>query len=73
MLEDTNIKLSSVVTDITGKSARLILDAMRAFEQDPQKLAGMAQGLLRKKKAELAQAVQGTDAQRIIAFCSISI
>jgi len=60
VLEDTNIKLSSVVTDITGKSARLILDAMLAGEQDPQKLAGMALGKLRKKKTELAQAVQGT-------------
>lgn len=60
VLEDTNIKLSSVVTDITGKSARLILDAILAGEKDSQKLAGMALGKLRKKKAELAQAVQGT-------------
>jgi hypothetical protein len=36
-LEDTNIKLASVATDITGKSARAILEAMLEGEQDPQK------------------------------------
>jgi transposase len=60
VLEDTNIKLSSVVTDITGKTARLILDAMLAGEQNPQRLAGLARGKLRKKQEELAKAVKGT-------------
>lgn len=48
------------MTDITGKTARLILDAMRAFEQDPQRLAAMARGKLRNKQEQLAQAVRGT-------------
>jgi transposase len=60
LLEDTNIKLASVVTDITGKTARQILCAMLAGEQDPQRLAGMARGKLRSKHEQLAQAVQGT-------------
>jgi transposase len=60
VLEDTNIKLSSVVTDITGKTARLILDAMLAGEENPQRLAGLARGKLRKKQEELAKAVKGT-------------
>ncbi len=60
LLEDTNIKLASVVTDITGKTARQILRAMLEGEQDPQRLAGMARGKLRSKHEQLAQAVQGT-------------
>src|SRR5215472_18642628 len=38
-LEDTNIKLASVVTDSTGKSSRAILEAMLAGEQNPEILA----------------------------------
>lgn len=60
VLEDTNIKLSSVVTDITGKTARLILNAMLDGEQDPQRLAAMACGKLRNKQEQLAEAVRGT-------------
>jgi transposase len=58
-LEDTNIKLASVATDITGKSARAILDALLAGEQDPQKLADLAQGRMKAKKEQLAQSLQG--------------
>jgi transposase len=60
VLEDANIKLSSVVTDITGKSAQQILHALLEGERDAQKLAEMARGRLRSKQKELAQAVQGT-------------
>lgn len=60
VLEDANIKLSSVVTDITGKSAQDILHALLSGENDPQRLAGMARGRLKSKQKELAQAVQGT-------------
>lgn len=59
VLEDANIKLSSVVTDITGKSGQQILQALLAGERDAQQLAEMARGKLRSKKKELAQAVQG--------------
>src|SRR5215470_5612423 len=38
-LEDTNIKLASVATDSTGKSARAILEALLRGEQNPQQLA----------------------------------
>ena len=59
-LEDTNIKLASVATDITGKSGRAILEAMLAGEQNPQKLAELAQGRMKEKREQLAQALQGT-------------
>lgn len=60
ILEDTNIKLAAVVTDITGVSARAILNALLAGQTDPQQLAALARGRLRKKKEQLAEAVQGT-------------
>lgn len=59
-LEDTNIKLASVATDITGKSSRAILEALLAGEQNPQKLAELARGRMKEKREQLAQALQGT-------------
>jgi transposase len=60
VLEDTNIKLTSVVTDITGKSGRALLSALLQGEQDPQVLADLARGRMREKREQLVQAVQGT-------------
>jgi transposase len=60
VLEDTNIKLASVATDITGKSGRAILHALLQGEQDPQVLAELARGRMREKREQLVQAVQGT-------------
>jgi transposase len=60
VLEDTNLKLTSVITDITGKSGRAILNALLQGEQDPEVLAELARGRLREKREQLAQAVQGT-------------
>jgi transposase len=59
LLEDTNLKLTAVLTDITGLSARAILSALLAGETDPQTLASLARGKLRKKREQLAQALQG--------------
>ncbi len=60
ILEDTNIKLAAVVTDISGASARAMLNALLAGQTDPQQLASLARGRLRKKQAQLKEAVQGT-------------
>ena len=54
-----NIKLSSVVTDILGKSARQMLEALIAGEYDPLSLAKLARGRMRPKIALLQQALQG--------------
>lgn len=45
MLEGANIKLGSVVTDITGQSGRSILTKLLAGEEDPQLLASLARAL----------------------------
>lgn len=60
VLEWANIKLASVVTDITGVSARAMLEALVAGQSDVTALANMAKGRLRSKQAELEQALRGT-------------
>ena len=60
VLEWANIKLSSVVTDITGVSARAMLEGLVAGQSDVTELAQLAKGRLRSKIAELELALQGT-------------
>jgi len=59
VLEDANIKLASVVTDIRGVSARAMLEALIAGEQDVSVLAALARGWMRSKRQELAEVLQG--------------
>jgi transposase len=59
VLEDANVKLASVVTDIRGTSARAILAALIAGETNPTVLADLALGRMRSKREVLAQAVVG--------------
>ncbi len=50
LLEDALIKLSTVATDIFGKSGRSMLDALVAGERDPEILADLALGKIRPKQ-----------------------
>ncbi len=59
ILEDANLKLAAVVSDIKGVSALERLRALVAGTTDPKALAGFARGQLRKKKAELEAALTG--------------
>ena len=58
-LEDPNIKLGVVVSDVVGVSGRAMLEAMIRGETDPDKLAQLAKGTLRKKIPLLKPALQG--------------
>ncbi len=58
-LEDTGIKLDCVATDILGKSGRAMLDALVGGTTDPQVLAELARGKLRKKIPALQEALEG--------------
>jgi transposase len=58
-LEDANIKLSSVITDILGASGRAMLEALIAGETDPAKLADLAHRRLRASKQQLCEALRG--------------
>jgi transposase len=59
VLEDANIKLSSVASDILGVSGRAMIQALIAGEQDPQRLADLAQRRLRDKLPQLVEALEG--------------
>src|SRR5947209_3421638 len=59
VFEDANIKLGSVASDVGGVSGRLMLQAMVEGEKDAEKLANMAQGRLRSKRAQLREALHG--------------
>lgn len=59
VLQDANIKLSSVATDVMGASGRDMLDALVAGQNDPKALAELARGKLRGKIPELRRALQG--------------
>jgi transposase len=60
VLEDANIKLSSVASDVLGASGRDMIQALIAGEQDPQQLANLARRRLRDKLPELVAAFEGT-------------
>lgn len=59
VLEDANIKLGSVATDILGVSGRDILQGLIDGEQDAENLAQRARGKLRGKIPELRRALRG--------------
>jgi transposase len=59
VLEDANIKLAAVLTDITGASGRAMLAALRDGETDATVLAQLARGKLQKRWEELVPALEG--------------
>jgi transposase len=59
LLEDAGVKLSCVATDVLGMSGRAMLEALISGTRDPEVLAQLAQGKLRKKIPELKQALAG--------------
>jgi transposase len=59
-LEDTNLKLGDVVSDIMGKASRMILHAIVNGETDPGRLAAFAVGRVHASPAQLEAALRGT-------------
>ena len=68
VLEDANLKLGSVATDIMGVSGREMLAAIIAGKDDPAALAQLAKARLRTKIAELERALTGRihDSHRLL-------
>ncbi len=58
-LEDANLKVSSVVSDITGMSGRAILRAIIAGETNPEKLLERTTGRLQASQAVLVESLRG--------------
>jgi transposase len=67
-LEDANIKLSSVATDINGVSARNMVYHLIQDDMSPQEMADLAKGRLRNKMEDLEKSLEGyiTDHHRLI-------
>jgi transposase len=59
LLELAGIKLDSVVSDVMGKAARRMLDALIAGERDSEVMADMALTRMRPKIGELRLALEG--------------
>ena len=67
-LEDANLKLTQVMSDIVGVSGRAILNALIAGETDPDRLADLTRGRLKATRADLLDALHGrvTDHHRFM-------
>ena len=73
VLEDTNIKLSSVASDPFGRSGRAMMDALVAGYSDPKALAQMAKGILRRKIPQLEAALEGSFTEHHAALIRLSL
>ncbi len=58
-LEDANIKIVGVISDILGASGRAFLEAIIAGEQEPGKLADLARGRLKAGREKIVEALRG--------------
>lgn len=74
-LEDANIKLSSVVSDINGVSAQEMIGHLIADDMNPEQMAELAKGRLRTKLPELEKALAGylSDHQRLLLKVSLQM
>jgi transposase len=59
VLEDANIKLASVASDVLGVSGRAMLNALSRGEKDAAMMAKLARGQLQKKTPQLIEALEG--------------
>ena len=59
VLEDANLKLASVASDVMGVTGRAILNELVQGHTDPATLAALAKGRLRQKRALLEKALVG--------------
>jgi transposase len=59
LLEDAQIKLSTVISDIYGVSGRAMLEALIAGERSPKALAGLAHGTIKASSSALTEALRG--------------
>lgn len=58
-LEDANIKIASVASDVMGKSGRAILDALAAGETNPDTLADLTLGRLKSSRETIVESLRG--------------
>jgi transposase len=59
VLEDANLKLTSVISDVMGMSGRAMIEAIIRGEQDVERLADLSQGRLKASRPAVIAALQG--------------
>jgi transposase len=59
LLEDAQIKILSVLSELHGVTARAMMDALITGQRDPRALAQLAKGRARNKTAQLEEALRG--------------
>jgi transposase len=59
ILEDANVKLGNVLSDVFGTSGQLMLDALLMGKAKPEQIAQLARGLAKKKIPAIAAALEG--------------
>jgi|RhiMethySRZTD1v2_1073278.scaffolds.fasta_scaffold253432_1 transposase len=59
VLEDANLKITGLISDLLGLSGRAILDAIANGETDPERLVALTDRRLKPKRPALLQALQG--------------
>jgi hypothetical protein len=59
VFEDANLKLSSVISDVTGMSGRAMIEAIIRGEEDAERLADLSQGRLKASRRAVIAALRG--------------
>jgi transposase len=59
VLEDANLKLTSVLSDVLGMSGRAMIEAIIRGETDPERLADLSQGRLKAARPAVVDALHG--------------
>jgi transposase len=59
-LEDANLKLTGVISDVVGVSGRRLLEALIAGETDPERLVELTTGRLKAPRSQLVEALRGS-------------
>lgn len=59
VLEDANIKLTGLISDVLGRSGRAVLEALIRGESDPEKLVTLMSDRLKAKREDLVEALRG--------------
>lgn len=59
VLEDANLKLTSVISDVMGMSGRAMIEALIQGEEDPERLADLSRGRLKAARSQVVAALRG--------------
>lgn len=59
VLQDANLKLGSVLSDIMGQSGRAILAALVAGETDPEQLVTLVSDRVKARRCDIVEALRG--------------